>query len=165
MHSIFVAVGFFVVYMVYLTIGWFSMHIVPSQYPLTTFNAIFGKDFSEKNLFLYFTVCAFYKSFLFGLVYSIFSNCISLICQKAYQAILYSSLYYYGLTLLCRALPLNDEVFHAIQPAMIQGFDLFVYDPPLIWDAFSPLVTFVIPLLISTGILICFFVRGEKFEN
>lgn len=163
-HSIFVGLGVYAVYLLYFIIGWFTMDIIPPLYPLTTFDAVLGSGFAENHIFAYYMLCAVYKAFCVGLFYSFFANCIALVVHKAYQAILFASLYFYGFSITCGALPLNRELFHAIQPSMIQGFDSYVYDPALIWDAFSPLCTFVIPLLISLGLIAYTLTRRERLE-
>lgn len=164
-HSVYVAVGVFAVYMVYLTIGWFTMRIEPSQVPLTSLDGLFGSHFLENHLYLYFTVCGLYKAFVSTFVYSLLSCSLCLVVSKPYQPILYSSLYYYGLTLFLSAVPLNRDIFHSIQPAMIQGFTEYVYEPPLLFDAIAPLLTLVIPLAISVSIVIYTLRRSEKIET
>lgn len=164
-HSFFVAAGFYAVYMIYLIIGWTTMRIEPSQVPLNVLDGVFGSNFYEKHLFLYFAICGFYKAFMAAFVYSLLSCSICLVVRKAYQPILYSSIYYYGFTLLLSVVPLNRDVFHSIQPAMIQGFTQYVYNPVLPFDAIAPLLTLVIPFAIAVGIVIYTLKRSEKVEN
>lgn len=164
-HSFFVAIGFYAVYIIYFIIGWNTMRIEPSQIPLTVLDGLFGSHFLENHLFLYFVVCGFFKGFMAAFVYSLLSCSICLVVQKAYQPILYSSLYYYGFTLLLSVIPLNRDLFHSIQPSMIQAFTGYVYEPPLLFDAIAPLLTLVIPLGIAVGIVIYTLKRSEKVEN
>lgn len=164
-HSLLVAAGFYAVYMIYLLIGWCTMRIEAPQVPLNVFDGIFGSNFFEKHLFLFFTICGFYEAFTAAFVYSLLSCSICLVVRKAYQPILYSSIYYYGFTLLLSAVPLNRDLFHSIQPAMIQGFTQYVYNPVLPFDAIAPLLTLVIPFAISVGIVIYTLKRSEKVEN
>lgn len=164
-HSFFVATGFYAVYMIYLIIGWCTMRIEPSQVPLNVFDGIFGRSFYENHLFLYFAVCGFYKAFMAAFTYCLLSCSICLVVRKAYQPILFSSIYYYGFTLLLSVIPLNRDLFHSIQPAMIQGFTEYVYNPVLPFDAIAPLLTLSIPFAIAVGIVIYTLKRSEKVEN
>lgn len=164
-HSFIVAVGLYAVYMIYFIIGWYTMRIEPSQVPLNVLDGMFGSHFLENHLFLYFTISGFYKAFMAAFVYSLLSCSLCLVVHKAYQPILYSTVYYYGFTLLLSVIPLNRDLFHSIQPAMIQGFTAYVYDPPLLFDAIAPLLTLVIPFTIAVGIVIYTLRRSEKVEN
>jgi hypothetical protein len=164
-HSFYVAVGFYAVYMAYLIIGWCTMSIEPSQVPLDVFDGILGSNFAANHLFLYFTLCGFYKAFMAAFIYSLLSCSICLVVRKAYHPILYSSIYYYGFTLLLSVIPLNRDVFHSIQPGMIQGFTEYVYDPIFVFAAIAPLLTLVIPFAIAVGIVIYTLKRSEKVEN
>ena len=84
--------------------------------------------------------------------------------KKAYLAIIWSSVYYYGVSLVCEILPLNHELKRILSPEMVHCFTSYVYDPVNVYDAFAPMMSLVPPLVVSIVLIVYTFTRSEKVE-
>ena len=167
-HAIINAVSYYMVYIIYLSIGYVFIGSNMSYVPRNAFDGLFGQSFSANHAYLYYIIEGI-PSYLIGtFVYTIMACSIALFCQKAYQCIIYMLTYYWGLQIILELIrgqfmgPRLASVFGMFEPTYIYGFHGYVYQNPSVGLIFQIMSSLLLPILISIGLVMSSFLKKEK---
>lgn len=173
-HALYTATVFFTIYIIYMSVGYIFLGdnlsmindgVTTSPIPKNIFDGLFGNNFSDEHVFLYYLAEGFYKYFVFSFVYSLFSCSIALLSNKIYQSTVISACYFFGVTFFMNFLsPSAFPNKTMLQPTYAQGFDSFVYENPTALSALTPLISLIFPILISV-ILIIIYTKDTKGKD
>ena len=166
-HAAINAVLYYIIYVIYLSIGYLFIGSNMSSVPRNTFDVIFGQGFSSQYAYLYYLVEGIPSFLIATFVYTIMTCSIALFCRKTYQCIIYMLSYYWGLQILIEFLrkafmgPNLAFLFVMFEPTFIFGFQGYSYDNPSIGLVFQVMSSLIIPILISI-VLITVALRKEE---
>ena len=99
-HSIINAIVFYVIYVIYTTIGYMLLGNTGLDIPRNIFDGIFGVQFSQKNPYLYYLIQGIPSFFIGTFAYTWMGCCISLVCKRAYQMIICMFSYFWGVQVI-----------------------------------------------------------------
>lgn len=154
-HAFINGTTFYFVYILFLSLG-MLFNAAHMEIARTSFDFLFGRNFSIESPYFYYVLDGFIKFFVFGFVYSLFSNTIALVSSKSYVSVIIPIIYYFGFSVIFA----TGLQYMPLAPVYTQGFTSFV-DMPL-WMAFTPMI---IPVVTSFFIIIWFLKRKEKYVD
>ena len=169
-HSIINAMVFYVIYVIYTTIGYMLLGNTGLDIPRNIFDGIFGVQFSQKNPYLYYLIQGIPSFFIGTFAYTWMGCCISLVCKRAYQMIICMFSYFWGVQVIlefirCTFMSQNMAMMTLnFTPAYLYGFYGYVYPSPTAFTAFQMLLSLILPVLISI-IILYIFLRGKEKIN
>lgn len=169
-HSIINAIVFYVIYVIYTTIGYMLLGNTGLDIPRNIFDGIFGVQFSQKNPYLYYLIQGIPSFFIGTFAYTWMGCCISLVCKRAYQMIICMFSYFWGVQVIlefirCTFMSQNMAMMTLnFTPAYLYGFYGYVYPSPTVFTAFQMLLSLILPVLISI-IILYIFLRGKEKIN
>lgn len=167
-HAMLNAVSYYMVYIIYLSVGYAFIGSNMSYIPRNAFDGIFGQSFSANHAYLYYVAEGILSYFIGTFVYTVMACSIALFCQKAYQCIIYMVTYYWALQIILGFLrthfmgPRLASVFGMFAPTYIYGFHGYVYHNPSVGLIFQIMSSLLFPILISMGLVIASFLKKEK---
>lgn len=94
------ALWYYIIYIIYLSIGYCIMGNRMEYIPRNTFDGIFGEGFSAASPYLYYMVQGIPSILIGTFVYTLFGCVIALYCKKSYQALLWMLGYFWGTQIL-----------------------------------------------------------------
>ena len=166
------ALWYYIIYIIYLSIGYCIMGNRMEYIPRNTFDGIFGEGFSAASPYLYYMVQGIPSILIGTFVYTLFGCVIALYCKKSYQALLWMLGYFWGTQILLeffRCTFLKQQAGLAwfigkFEPTFLYGFYGYVYHNPTIRTALQTMDSLILPVLLSCGLLIIFFRKEEKIN-
>lgn len=169
-HSIINAIVFYVIYVIYTTIGYMLLGNTGLDIPRNIFDGILGVQFSQKNPYLYYLIQGIPSFFIGTFAYTWMGCCISLVCKRAYQMIICMFSYFWGVQVIlefirCTFMSQNMAMMTLnFTPVYLYGFYGYVYPSPTVFTAFQMLLSLILPVLISI-IILYIFLRGKEKIN
>lgn len=170
-HAIINAVSYYLIYVVYLSIGYAFIGSKMSYVPRNSFDGIFGQSFSANHAYLYYLIEGI-PSYLIGtFVYTFMACAVALFCQKAYQCIICMLSYYWALQIILGFIrgqfmgPRLATVFGMFQPTYLYGFHGYVYQNPSVGLVFQIMSSLLLPIFISVGLVLASFFKKEKLYD
>ena len=167
-HAAINAVLFYVIYVIYLVVGYALVGPETTYIPRNSFDAIFGEGFSSRNSFMYYLFQGIPSHFIATFVYTVMACSVGLFCRKAYQGIIVMLSYYWGMTILiefARRMFMNPFwafTFVKFEPTFIYGYQGISYKNPTVLTPLQLMESLVIPVLASTILIIIALRKKEK---
>lgn len=166
------ALWYYIIYIIYLSIGYCIMGNRMEYIPRNTFDGIFGEGFSAASPYLYYMVQGISSILIGTFIYTLFGCVIALYCKKSYQALLWMLGYFWGTQILLeffRCTFLKQQAGLAwfigkFEPTFLYGFYGYVYHNPTIRTALQTMDSLILPVLLSCVLLIIFFRKEEKIN-
>ena len=148
---------YYIIYIIYLSIGYCIMGNRMEYIPRNTFDGIFGEGFSAASPYLYYMVQGITSILIGTFVYTLFGCVIALYCKKSYQALLWMLGYFWGTQILLeffRCTFLKQQAGLAwfigkFEPTFLYGFYGYVYHNPTIRTALQTMDSLILPVLLS----------------
>lgn len=167
-HAFINAVLYYLIYVIYLSVGYLFIGNRMSYVSRNIFDGIFGEGFSHQSPYLYYLVQGIPSFFIGTFVYTVMVCAAALFCRKAYQAVICMLSYYWGLQIVLEFLrktfmgPRLAWIVGTFEPTHLYGFYGYVYHNPSIGTVLQAMSSLLVPALVSTVLLVITFRKEEK---
>ncbi len=167
-HALINAVLYYLIYVIYTSVGYLFIGNTMSYVPRNIFDGIFGEGFSKRLPYLYYLVQGLPSFFIGTFVYTVTVCAVALFFRKAYQAIICMMSYYWGLQIVLEFLrctfmgPNLAWIVGTFEPIHLYGFYGYVYHNPSAGTVLQTMSSLIVPIIVSIVLLVITFRKEEK---